>query len=165
MMFSPVSIANYFIKNAIYEGVEMTPMKVLKLVYIAHGWHLGLMGKELITDQVEAWKYGPVIPSVYQEFKRFGNTDINGLSFRSTLEKEEYNNLESKKVNIFLDRVWEVYKSYSGLELSELTHKQGTPWYEIWEQNGGKLNRGAIIPNHLIQQHYLEKMDKNTSNN
>jgi len=40
----------------------LTPMQVLKLAYIAHGWQLGLHGRPLINEPVEAWKYGPDLP-------------------------------------------------------------------------------------------------------
>ena len=156
-MYSPVTIANYFIKKSIEEGVEMTPMKVLKLVYIAHGWHLGLFDEELISEQVQAWKYGPVVRSVYQEFKHYGNRDIEGLSFKSTFEKEEFGQLKEKGVYHLLDKIWEVYKDYTGLQLSTLTHQPGTPWYQIWEEKRGKLSGTEIIPNDLIKGHYEKK--------
>ena len=52
-------------------------MKLIKLVYIAHGWHLALEnGKSLISEAVMAWKYGHVINSLYQKLKRYGSQDI-----------------------------------------------------------------------------------------
>ena len=47
-------------------------MKVQKLVYFAHGWHLGITKKPLINEQVEAWPYGAVIPSLYDYLKQWG---------------------------------------------------------------------------------------------
>jgi len=51
-------------------------MQLIKLVYIAHGWTLGLYNQPLIGKQVEAWTYGPVIPSVYHDFKHYGRDPI-----------------------------------------------------------------------------------------
>ena len=45
--------------------IETTPMHVLKLVYLCHGWCLGFTGEALINEPVEAWTYGPVVPTVY----------------------------------------------------------------------------------------------------
>jgi|GEM_PF-5349088 len=39
MSYSPSVIANYFLDRASKEGRAVTPMQLLKLVYIAHGWH------------------------------------------------------------------------------------------------------------------------------
>ncbi|MCB0375635.1 MAG: DUF4065 domain-containing protein, partial [Sinomicrobium sp.] len=74
-MYNPVIVANYFLSKY---GVDyhITPMKLVKLVYIAHGWHLGITDNALIDENPEAWKYGPVIPRIYHEFKKFGKNPI-----------------------------------------------------------------------------------------
>nr|WP_256351506.1 type II toxin-antitoxin system antitoxin SocA domain-containing protein [Pseudomonas gingeri] len=51
-------------------------MKQQKLVYYSHGWHAGYTDQPLINEAVETWQYGPVIPSLYHEFKRFGSGEI-----------------------------------------------------------------------------------------
>src|SRR5882724_82988 len=76
-METSLSIANYFIKKARESGAEMTPMKLIKLVYISYGWYLAFANKPLINEKVQAWKYGPVVPSVYQEFKKFYKGQID----------------------------------------------------------------------------------------
>ena len=46
----------------------------MKRVYIAHGFSLAINKESLLDkrfDKVEAWKYGPVIPSVYHSFKQY----------------------------------------------------------------------------------------------
>lgn len=162
-MYNPLSIANYFVYKSIDEGVSITPMKVLKLVYIAHGWHLGLRKEPLITEQTEAWKYGPVVESIYRVFKKFGRNDIDSVQFFTKNDKSEFNDL---LINLndraLLDRVWEVYKDYTGTELSSLTHMEDTPWYTTWNKEGGSLKSGAIIPNAAIRAFYEEKAHVST---
>ena len=68
-----------------------TPMQLLKLVYIAHGWTLGICATPLITEQVEAWKYGPVIPDLYQHVKKYGSSSIFGGVSKSMLKKSRLN--------------------------------------------------------------------------
>ncbi|MCD8455896.1 DUF4065 domain-containing protein [Xylella taiwanensis] len=46
-------------------------MQVLKLVYIAHGWHLGFRQEPLLNKRVEAWRHGPVIRSLYEKVKKY----------------------------------------------------------------------------------------------
>lgn len=157
-MYNPITIANYFIYKSIDVGEPITPMKVLKLVYIAHGWHLGLRKEPLLTEQTEAWKYGPVIQSVYRAFKEYGKEDIDKVRFYSTRDKMEFSELLSNEEDInFLDKIWSVYGSYSGTQLSTLTHMKNTPWHITWHEKGGNLTTGAIIPNSLIRSHYEEK--------
>lgn len=63
----PVLVADYFITNAVG---SLTPLQVIKMVYIAHGYSLALLDEPLVEEAVEAWRYGPVLPSVYHTVKK-----------------------------------------------------------------------------------------------
>ena len=76
MSHDPKAVANYFLDCAKEDGESLTLLKLVKLVYLAHGWHLGLTGDPLIKENVEAWRYGPVVPSIYHDLKIFGNNAI-----------------------------------------------------------------------------------------
>lgn len=151
-----ISVANYFIGKAQQEGTSLTPMKLLKLVYIAHGWALGLYQTPLIAEEVQAWKYGPVVPSVYHDFRHYGRGHIerqkpvftNGEVFVPTVTDQETQQL--------LDSVWNAYRQLDGLQLSDITHRPNTPWDITWNQRGGCNTRGAVIPPDVIQQHYQQ---------
>lgn len=149
---SPFAVANYFIEKSAASGVSVTPMKLLKLVYIAHGWSLGLLNRPLIAEPAQAWKYGPVIESLYQGFRRYGDTRIPGSATvpHAALSSDPI-------VTQLLDQVWAKYSPLSGGQLSSLTHQPGTPWYIVWHEQGGKNRLNAPIPNSLIEQHYKEK--------
>ncbi|HWJ25663.1 MAG TPA: type II toxin-antitoxin system antitoxin SocA domain-containing protein, partial [Flavisolibacter sp.] len=110
MAQNPIAVANYFIKKANDEGIELTLMKLVKLVYIAHGWHLALKDNELIDEAVQAWKYGPVVPSVYQVFKRFGNAQVTQAGYIVEDGQLITPTITDEDEKHFLDEVWEVYK-------------------------------------------------------
>lgn len=152
-----LAIANFFIKKANSECNIITPMKILKLVYISHGWHLGIMDKPLIAEPVVAWKYGPVIPVVYNEFKKYGNTNVDDTGFIFNEKMEIIVPMPNKTNLKFLEKIWSVYKNYTGIQLSALTHEEGTPWDIVWNKEGGKDKKDAIISNDLIKQHYKSK--------
>ena len=66
------AVASYFVELADERGAgPFTPMQLLKLTYIAHGYSLGLQSTPLIENKVEAWKFGPVIPDLYHSIKEF----------------------------------------------------------------------------------------------
>lgn len=162
-MENSIAVANYFIKKALSENVELTPMKLVKLVYIAHGWHLALNGSALISEDVQAWKYGPVIDAVYQRFRHLGSGRItqpalSHVSFVDGRVVYEITCPEVKTVSVrtFLDKVWDVYKNFSGIELSAMTHQENTPWYEAYNKLGGKEQKSFTIPNELIKSHYVQ---------
>lgn len=156
-MENSLSIANYFIKKSFDEGIELTPMKLLKLVYIAHGWYLGLTENPLLNEGVEAWRYGPVIPSVYREFKQYGNNQITKLADTLTDQMQFITPMVEDDKHDFLNKIWNVYKKYNGLQLSTLTHQKGTPWYTVWYEENGQNRQGALISNNLIEDHYKSK--------
>lgn len=161
-MESPIAVANYFIQKSFNTGVEVTPMKVLKLVYLSHGWNLGIKGTPLINEAVQAWKYGPVVESVYKEFKNFGNQQITSLGTIFELDNFEYMTptvIDADSTTL-LDNVWQEYSKYSGTQLSALTHQPGTPWDIVWNKESGSKKQSAIIRNELIEQHYKAKLSK-----
>lgn len=153
----PEIIANFFLEKSFEEGHQLTPIQIIKLTYLAHGWHLGLKGEPLLGEPIEAWKYGPVVPSLYHLVKDYGRAPVDQLL---TVDgKQQVLDRESTLVPL-LERVWEVYgKRYDGMQLSTLTHQDGTPWHEVWEARGGKTAMNCIIPNDLIQRHFKEKAD------
>lgn len=164
MPHEPKSIANYFIELAAADGKKLTPLKLIKLVYLAHGWHLGLTGQPLINEPPEAWRFGPVIPSLYHALKHYGNEPITGKITDYQLTPGPDFNLEyvvvlppaEPAIRDFLADVWKAYGHLSALQLSALTHQPGTPWYEIWERQGARYSRGVDIPEESIIQHYRE---------
>lgn len=157
-MKTSLEIANYFIEKSLETGEELTPMKLNKMVYIAHGWYLALADQPLINEAAQAWKYGPVVPSVYRRFKSYGGSQITSLEPADDMITIPQ--VRDAELQQFLQRIWEVYGHLSGLQLSSLTHQEGTPWSNTRDQTGNsKDNGGAIIPNDLIKKHYKEKVD------
>jgi uncharacterized phage-associated protein len=136
-------IADYILYLSGRDRRPITPMQLLKLAYISHGWMLGLYGRPLTWEKAEAWEYGPVLPSIYRDYKRYGGGNINKvLPFAPAGFDEEEASV--------LNQVWGAYSHYNGIQLSALTHKRGTPW-DITRRESGP---GAEIPNDLISQHY-----------
>ena len=52
-MYSSKAIANFFLDRGMDDDIEISPMKIIKLVYIAHGYHLAVTDVALIEDYVQ----------------------------------------------------------------------------------------------------------------
>ena len=128
---------------------DTTSMQVLKLSYLSHGWMLGLLDEPLILEFVEAWQYGPVIPPIYHCYKAFGGDPIR----ITAIDHSEVFSEAQKEV---IDEVAFVYQNSTALELSDITHKPGSPW-DITRQSFGI---GSVIPNELIRDHYKKLADE-----
>ncbi len=153
-------------------------MKLQKLIYFAHGWALALANVPLIDKRPQAWSYGPVIPTVYHEFKEFGRNPITkrGTKMRAQPDQEfpaEWSNItkilntnyetieprieDDPDAEALLSRVWEVYGSFSAVQLSNMTHVAGSAWDEAYKQSDGK--RGVEISDALIEAEFRGKID------
>ncbi|UOK41426.1 MULTISPECIES: Panacea domain-containing protein [Flavobacterium] len=148
MAYSSTTIANYFIRNYSKYG-EITPMKVIKMTYLAYSWFLALTDgeKKLIEERLEAWDYGPVFPSLYQNLKNYGKTKINEPIPSNV---EEVVDVEDAR---FLDKIWSMYGKYDGVQLSAMTHSQDTPW-----KNSYCFGCNSEITDEEILKHYLPKL-------
>lgn len=148
-MYNCFDIAKHFVKLAQEEGQGIDPMKLLKLTYIAHGWYLGITGKPLFPNQVQAWKYGSVIPDLYQSVRMFGKNNVDpfllGISAKNELSEDDKE---------FIKKIWNNYKNLSGLQLSALTHEQGSPWSQVWDGS-----HDAVIENSVIEKYYKQKLN------
>ncbi len=125
------------------DNTPTDPMQVLKLVYLSHGWVLGIHGEPLVSEFVEAWTYGPVVPSVYYNYKRFGRNPI-------TDEAQNVHFVFSDEQIRIVRAVLDIYKNTTGSSLSAITHKKGSPWDVAFQKYG----TGSIIPNDLIRNYY-----------
>ncbi|MEM8727465.1 MAG: type II toxin-antitoxin system antitoxin SocA domain-containing protein [Chlamydiota bacterium] len=159
-------ISNFFLQKGEEEGIPISPMKLIKLVYIACGLCLAVYDEDILGDEeIEAWKHGPVIPSVYHEFKRFGREPIDVRSV--TLIAEEASGFEIGRQSIekikdkekreriikILDVVWKGYKRYSAWGLSQKTHEEGSPWDQA-DKEGKK-----IIDKEVLKKYYGKILD------
>jgi uncharacterized phage-associated protein len=144
-MRSSLVVANRFLALANERGDALTPMQLLKLVYIAHGWMLGLYGRPLISDDVQAWQYGPVIPQLYNKLKQY-----RGSSVTAPVAVSDDSDVPDASEDDVICQVYDVYGSMSGPALSRITHAAGTPWSQTYER--GEF--GLVIPIDLIEDHY-----------
>ena len=149
------AIANHILDMAKEQGRDITVMQLLKLIYIANGWSWALLGKQLVRDPVEAWQYGPVYPSVYRDFRRFGGQPIREKSAMLNGALPYSCRLDDQQREL-LDSTVRHYGSLHAFRLSEMTHEPGTPWSQIREGNGAYTE----IPQKLIRAHFETLRDE-----
>lgn len=138
------SVANELIRLAKASGRSLTPLQIIKLAYIAHGWMLGIYQKPLISDRIEAWKYGPVIADLYHAMKRYGAGFVT-----DELSGGDPSELDGQQKQL-VHEIFNAYGKMTGVQLSALTHQPGTPWFQTWSGPG----KNAAISNDLIAEHY-----------
>jgi uncharacterized phage-associated protein len=134
-MYSAKTIAKNLIEFAKIEGIEdLTNMKLQKVLFFIEGmFMITYDNNPLMIEDFEAWPYGPVIPSIFQEYKLFGSDPIKVVNSRrmksSGLDFDDYK---------FVKDIWDQLKSIDAYTLSKLTHIEGSPWKEAIEK-GNKI--------------------------
>jgi uncharacterized phage-associated protein len=128
MAVSAAAAANTILDAAEERGLALDPMKLQKLVYMTNGYYSALADKAWVKEAFEAWKYGPVIPSLYHKFKSFGSEPIKTGTRINTYDS--CNVAADPVLKRVLNFVLDKYGAKSGIYLSDLTHKVGSPWDE-----------------------------------
>lgn len=141
------TIANWFIRRSLEDDGDdgqgpKTQLQLLKLVYFAHGWMLGLYKEPLLKQRVQAWEYGPVVPELYHSIKHWEAEPVTELIDGYT----DLDDLGPGELDI-LDQVYEYYGPKHAFALSDITHRPNTPWFEVHTK---KRRPGATIPNKLL---------------
>lgn len=152
-MHNATSIANFFIRKGIEEGKLVDQMKVQKLVYFAHGWYLAITNQPLINEAVEAWRFGPVIPSLYHSLKHSGNQAIT----TTINEKELATDDTDLELRAYLSAIWNLYSPFTGIQLSNMTHEEETPWAKIAKEFNNQIPADKDIGNEAIKQYFLNQ--------
>lgn len=140
-----IEIADHFIARS---GNTKTHLQVQKMTYFAHGFMLGVYGIPLIHDKVEAWDWGPVIPSLWKRFRRYGS-DI--ILAKPRPPREPFTDREQE----ILDAVWNYYGKFCGYYLSSIAHDDGsgreTPWARCHVRG-----KNRPIPDDTTEQYYKQ---------
>lgn len=148
-------VANYILDLADRDGVAVTPMKLQKLVYVAYGWALALYDLQLFTEQIQAWRHGPVIPSLFHEFKVYTNNPITGRSFELNHDGSTWVSSiprSDRDARRAISGTWRAYHHLSAASLRNRTHAPDTPWSRVYDSEGMP---GTAIPTELIREHFV----------
>ena len=121
-------------------------LQLIKLCYLSYGWYFAYFNKKLFEEDIEAWRYGPVIPELYYALKHVKKEKLPPNCLDSLVQDESS---LSEEMQGLIDKVLQQYGEYDGVELSALTHEYGTPWYKAY-----KRGHQFCIPDEYIKRHY-----------
>ncbi|MCM1577160.1 MAG: DUF4065 domain-containing protein [Bacteroides sp.] len=168
IMCDAIALANWFIEKSLEDknAPKLDLLRLIKLVYIAYGFGLALLDRCLINerfDKVEAWKLGPVIPSVYHTFKHHKDNTITTKA--EILEWDSIHpdcfdfimptiDTEDKLLLQVLNFVWERYKQFKNREIIDMLHQEGTPWKYCYSEG-----KNVEIPKEMTKLYYSNLVD------
>ena len=115
--------ADLLLRIADEKGIRLTGMQLVKLTFISYGFYMAIEKRRLFNNRIEAWKFGPNIPDLYNVVRKFEHEKMKApLLF----ENEE----RSASLRDLLSGVVDSHGKLSEVQLSSLTHAEGTPWHQ-----------------------------------
>ncbi len=131
-----LDIAKYILSK-----ITCTQLKIQKLVYFCFAEYLCETGKKLFTDPIYAFKYGPVVESVYDKYRRYGYKPIDEETKAIKGERELELPAKSRimfaedgaKKIFYIDKTLGKYGNLSAGELVSITHRENTPWSKTYK--------------------------------
>ena len=121
-MASAREAAEYLIWRATQDGTLITHLKLQKLCYYAQGYSLALVDEIMFDNPIEAWEHGPVVRTLWDEYKRYRREPIPSV--------DEQPEIEPWRVKI-LALVYQRYGWMTAWDLRNRTHDE-FPWQEAW---------------------------------
>ncbi|WP_363800046.1 type II toxin-antitoxin system antitoxin SocA domain-containing protein [Lysobacter firmicutimachus] len=151
MSYEAETIANAFLRLAKEDCVGISNMKMQKLLYFAQGHAMSLLDEELISDNCQAWDYGPVFPHTYHCLKKYGAGDITA-EIESDEDPDRFEPRLDPEARALVRAVWKKYGKLGAIHLSELSHVKNGPWAITRSENNGDYR--AVIKKSLIEQYF-----------
>lgn len=134
-MAEVLEVAKYIVSS-----IPVDNLKLQKLTFYSQAVSLVREKHVLFDEVIEAWTYGPVIPEVYHEYKKYEFKQIS----------ETYENIELSPNEIrSIDQVLEYFGNMSGAQLINETHSED-PWINAYNKKGENT---PITPD-VIQKYY-----------
>lgn len=150
-----LDVAKYILSTRVCTHLELE-----KLVYMCYAEYLCATHKRLFEDKIYAFKYGPVVKSVYEEYK--GRKGIEEGFVGDEKWDEDYARMPARSRILFaedgiekivyIDRTLEKYSRFSAAELVKITHVSGGPWDSV----GSYVPYTEIPDAVIIEKHFRE---------
>lgn len=152
--YHPLYVANYIITFCHENGLDLNNLKLQKILYYLQAQSLVENDSPLFEESLQKWKYGPVVPSVYHEYKKEGASNISvenisqilrkpdmdeqpnffGLYVKETFNKDFIFSYDQNILNASIKFLAE----YDSFSLVEETHK-----HSIWKNFEQEINEGV----------------------
>ncbi len=127
-MVDALTVGNSILERAQQDDKDITPMKLQKLIYCLYKEYYKSTGRALFDERFEAWKYGPVLRSVYDTFKKYGANAIKGFAAATDGNVYVVNQSKSSDFKYAFEKIWRKYSDFDGIVLSSFTHQSNTAW-------------------------------------
>ncbi len=144
MIKSAIRLVPNILKKVTERNSTVDPLKLQKLLYYAQAWSMVFRESPMFIEAIEAWVHGPVVRSVYQEFKSYSYENISLSAETLDISADELR---------IIDLVCDVYGQKTGRFLEDLTHSE-KPWINARTGLSQKDRSNSIIALEEMMSYY-----------
>jgi uncharacterized phage-associated protein len=135
-------VADALIHLSRERGIEITNLKLQKLLYYAQAWYLANIDEPLFDADFEAWVHGPVVPRVFRRFREYRWNPIT-----------EPVDPPNASLAGYLEAILGRYGGLSATQLERLTHQED-PWKEARKGYARDESSAEVISKESIRRYY-----------
>lgn len=160
-MYEARKICNFLLAHYDAERFDLSNLRINKLLFFIHCEGLKTRPDGLVRNHFEAWKFGPVIRPVYDEFSKYGEGVITqpATFLDYSIGKQTpvpFSDITEVDRNLIAKTFIE-YSRFTTGQLVALSHEPGGPWDVVFRQQLADKTLSPRIPNELIRAHQSGK--------
>lgn len=161
-MYEARKICNFLITRANPEALRLTNLRLNKLLFFIQGHALVSRSSGLVRNHFEAWQYGPVVRTVYDAFKSFGERTITEparyLDYATGREATiPFDDIKSDDAE-FIRRICESYAQFSTARLVAVSHHAGGAWETVFSACEKDKRLSPRISDELIRREFSNEI-------
>lgn len=137
---------------------NLDKIKLYKLCYFAHGWHLAWTGKPLFREELQAWVYGPVSPLLRKKTEPIAEPGPRPII--SHVPDGDSSALTSYEKAV-IESIVAFYAAEDSFNLSDMSH--GDSWIEARRGIPSKKPATEIISNTSLLREFTLKLKNNVA--
>lgn len=150
MAYDALDIARYVIKYSNDQDYGVSNLKLQKILYFIQAYFLIQTNHPCFREPIEAWDFGPVVPTVYKQYKMYASADVPTMESYISFDGDDIwksKRIRFNKINIkdedkiLINKVVDKFSEYSATDLVTLTQHQ-TPWIDAF--SSGKNNEISL---------------------
>ena len=113
--------------NELYPENGITNLRLQKLLYFIQACFIIRLGTICFSERIVAWPYGPVVIEAYEEFKKYGRSNIQPVTSYGAFDIPFFEDVIDTNDRELITSVINMFSDYSDSTLVDITHSQN-PW-------------------------------------
>ena len=162
-VYNVIDVCRYIINYCHSKKYHISNLKLQKILYFTQAYFLSSHNnRKCFEEEIEAWDFGPVVPTAYREYLEFGSMNIY---LKDTYEKLEYDKKKDTvefvtkyyntdviddKDKVLINRVVDEFANCSVTYLTQVTMNQ-KPFTSVYKQD-----EHNIIDTRMLREYFLE---------